>query len=146
MCFTWCAGLRPAADRKASQDIKSSCLSILSHFCIDCLPRVLKEGSSQKSRSQDRFKMHETKAAYDNLRQNVIHTSKWQKPDILQLYNSANTEKSGSLEMCISSTSAWQDVKPTAIFKGLHAISFESKILWFIRLVRRKMPVPFINF
>lgn len=48
---------------------------------------------SQKSRSQDLFKMLETKAAHDNLAQKVIHVSKWQKPDIPQPYNSANTEK-----------------------------------------------------
>lgn len=87
------AGPRPAADRKASQDIKCSCLSILNHCCIGCLPRVLKEGCSQESRSQDLFKMHETKVAHDNLREQFIHMSKWQKPDTLQLYNSANTGK-----------------------------------------------------
>lgn len=32
-------------------------------------------------------------AAHDKLRQQVIHMPKWQKPDTLQLNNSANTEK-----------------------------------------------------
>lgn len=127
--FTSCAGPRAAAHRNASHDIKCSCLSILSHCCIGCLPRVLKgEGGSQKSISQNLFKIHETKAVHDNLRQQVIHMPKWQGwGKLISLaVQFCQHWKAGSLAMCISSTSAWQDVKPTAIFKGLHAISFES--------------------